>query len=388
MNKSKNSLRGKILNLTHINTTDSDMERKGHLLGMFLILAGILIAYTTVENLIYFAMHPASREYVAFIIQDVFVAVIFYGFWKLNESGKVQLAAYLSITLSVLSTITFYHPSYLEYMMIVFALPIAISSFIIRPSSSFIYAAFIAIVYTISSSLWDYGWQYNLTAVIALFALAFMTWVIAWRMENAIKENTELVATLKKSNAQIWNAYETTLEGWSLALDLRDKETEGHTQRVTDLTVKLARAIGVSDDELEHIRRGALLHDIGKLGVPDTILLKADKLTEEEWLIMKQHPRYAYSLLYPIQFLRESLDIPCHHHEKWDGSGYPQGMKEDEIPLAARIFAVVDVYDALLYDRPYRKGWAKEKVLNYIKAQSGSHFDPHVVDVFLREIEK
>ena len=196
-------------------------------------------------------------------------------------------------------------------------------------------------------------------------------------------DNLELFRDLQKSNTELIVAYDSTLEGWSGALDLRDKETEGHTRRVTELTMRLARAIGMGNNDLVNIRRGALLHDIGKMGIPDRILLKPGPLTDEEWEIMRKHPTYAFELLSPIAYLRPALDIPYCHHEKWDGTGYPRGLKGEEIPLAARIFAVVDVWDALRSDRPYRNAWAVEKVLEYIEEQSGKHFDPEVVKVFL-----
>ncbi|NWF63440.1 MAG: PAS domain-containing protein [Chloroflexi bacterium] len=187
--------------------------------------------------------------------------------------------------------------------------------------------------------------------------------------------------------SELAQAYEETLEGWSHAMDLRDKETEGHTRRVTQMTLAIAQSMGLSETELTHIRRGALLHDMGKMAIPDHILLKQDTLSDEEWAIMKKHPVFAYEMLHSISFLRQALDIPYCHHEKWDGSGYPRGLKGEEIPLSARIFAVADVWDALRYDRPYRKGWTSEKVLEYIREQSGKHFDPNVVEVFLK-IEK
>ncbi len=187
---------------------------------------------------------------------------------------------------------------------------------------------------------------------------------------------------LEDAHVQLLAAYDATIEGWSRAMDLRDKETEGHTQRVTKLSEKLARLVGVSADELLFIRRGALLHDIGKLGVPDSILLKTDALTDEEWAIMKKHSQYAYEMIYPIEYLRPALDIPYYHHEKWDGSGYPCGLKGEEIPLAARIFAIADVWDALTSDRPYRLAWDKETTLKHINEESGKHFDPHIVDLF------
>jgi putative nucleotidyltransferase with HDIG domain len=196
-------------------------------------------------------------------------------------------------------------------------------------------------------------------------------------------ENTTLFEDLIRSHDELSQAYDSTIEGWSHALDLRDKETEGHTLRVTELTLELARVFGFSDEELVHVRRGGLLHDIGKMGVPDKILLKEGALTAEEWVIMRQHPVFAHELLLPIDYLRPSIDIPYCHHEKWDGTGYPRGLKGEEIPLIARTFAVVDVWDALISDRPYRAAWPTEKVLTYIQENSGQHFDPHVVEVFI-----
>jgi putative nucleotidyltransferase with HDIG domain len=200
-------------------------------------------------------------------------------------------------------------------------------------------------------------------------------------------ENTRLFNDLQRSNVEIIHAYDATIIGWSAALDLRDKETEGHTQRVTEMTLRLAERLGFSEQELIHVRRGALLHDIGKMGVPDRILLKPDKLTEDEWVTMRLHPTYAFQMLKPITYLRLALDIPYCHHEKWDGTGYPRQLSGEQIPLAARIFAIVDVYDALTSDRPYRARWSKEKTLQHIRDLSGSHFDPQMVDAFLKMID-
>ncbi len=196
-------------------------------------------------------------------------------------------------------------------------------------------------------------------------------------------DNATLFNGLQRSNIELLQAYDTTIEGWSRAMDLRDKETEGHTQRVAELTVRMAREQGLREEEIAQIRRGALLHDMGKLGVPDGILLKAGPLTDEEWVMMREHPRYAFDLLSPIDFLKPALDIPYCHHEKWDGTGYPRGLKGEQIPIAARLFAIVDVWDALRSDRPYRKAWSEEKALEYIKSLSGTHFDPEIVNLFL-----
>ena len=196
-------------------------------------------------------------------------------------------------------------------------------------------------------------------------------------------DNSNLFESLQRTNTQLGQAYDATIEGWSRALDLRDQETEGHTLRVTDMTVQLARHFGLDDDDLIQVRWGALLHDIGKMGVPDSILRKPGPLTAEEWVVMKQHPALAYELLAPIRYLRAALDIPYCHHEKWDGSGYPRGLKGDQIPLSARVFALVDVWDALCSDRPYRPAWPEDKVREHIRSLSGTHFDPQLVSATL-----
>ncbi|HNB51481.1 MAG TPA: PAS domain S-box protein [Anaerolineales bacterium] len=200
-------------------------------------------------------------------------------------------------------------------------------------------------------------------------------------------DNAQLFEGIQHSNLELTTAYDATIVGWSHAMDLRDKETEGHTQRVTELTLKLALQMNFPPQELLHIRRGALLHDIGKIGVPDQILLKPGKLTDEEWAIMRQHPTYALEMLSPIAYLRPALDIPYCHHEKWDGTGYPRGLKGEQIPLAARLFAIIDVWDALRSDRPYRKSWSAEKTRDYLVEQTGLHFDPQVVEAFLTLLE-
>ena len=194
--------------------------------------------------------------------------------------------------------------------------------------------------------------------------------------------NAELFDRLQISNTDLTMAYDSTLEGWASALELRDKATEGHTRRVTEMTMQLARALGVKENELVHVYRGAVLHEMGG---PDHIMLKPGPLTEDEWIIMRKHPQYAYDMLSPIIYLRQALDIPYCHHEKWDGTGYPRGLKGEQIPFAARIFSVVDVWDALTSDRPYRQAWPEEKARQYIQEQEGLHFDPQVVRAFLKE---
>jgi HD-GYP domain-containing protein (c-di-GMP phosphodiesterase class II) len=208
--------------------------------------------------------------------------------------------------------------------------------------------------------------------------------------EISLLTNTfnDMVRNLDTSKKDLISAYDRTLEGWSKALELRDKETEGHTQRVTDWTLKLATAHGIGGEELENMRRGALLHDIGKVGISDNILHKPGKLTDEEFAEIKKHPDYAYDMLSEISFLHDAIDIPYCHHEKWDGTGYPRGLKGEDIPLAARLFSIADVWDAITTDRPYRKAMPLEKAFSIINEGKGTHFDPMVVDLFYQILEK
>ncbi|MHB8836916.1 MAG: PAS domain S-box protein [Candidatus Methylomirabilia bacterium] len=198
-------------------------------------------------------------------------------------------------------------------------------------------------------------------------------------------DNARLFEDLQRSHSAITLAYDATLEGWAHALELRDSVTERHTERVTEMTVRLARALGMGEEDLVHLRRGALLHDIGKIGIADSILRKAGPLTPEEWEIMRRHPLLAFEMLQPIAYLRPALDIPYCHHEHWDGTGYPRGLKGEQIPLAARIFALADVWDALhAADRPYRAALSREETCEQVRSLAGSHLDPAVVDAFLR----
>jgi putative nucleotidyltransferase with HDIG domain len=217
-------------------------------------------------------------------------------------------------------------------------------------------------------------WRHFLTMIASQAAIAV--------------DNAQLLEGMQRANLALVHAYDATLEGWSRALDLRDHETVGHSERVTAMTLRLAEAMGVSEADRAHIRRGALLHDIGKMGIPDRILSKPSPLTPDEWAVMRKHPEYAAAMLAPIEFLRPALDIPYAHHEKWDGTGYPQGLKGEAIPLAARIFAVVDTWDALRSNRPYRAAWSEDRVLDHLRERAGRDFDPAVVTAFLDMIAR
>ena len=206
--------------------------------------------------------------------------------------------------------------------------------------------------------------------------------ILAYEVSLAIA-NAQLYKKTQQAVIELAHAYDATLEGWSRVLDMRDHATDEHTQRVTRLTIALAEKMGIPESEMRHVRRGALLHDIGKMAIPDSILQKPDRLSDTEMAIMRTHPEKAHEILSHIDYLRPAIDIPYCHHEKWDGTGYPRNLKGEEIPLSARLFAVVDVFDALTSDRPYRKAWEKEKVLTYIQEQSGKHFFPDAVEAFV-----
>jgi len=216
--------------------------------------------------------------------------------------------------------------------------------------------------------------------LISSISFSVIAVIVAFILE---KDRQDLVDINKK----LQTAYEATLEGWAKALELKDRDTERHSKKVVNYTLEIARKLGLSEEEISHIRRGALLHDIGKMAIPDHILNKPGKLTDEEWEIMMQHPVYAYTFLSNIDYLRSALDIPRYHHERWDGTGYPFGLVGEEIPLSARIFSVVDVWDALNSDRPYRKAWSAEKTTAYLQEQAGKLFDPDIVLTFLKLLD-
>jgi HD-GYP domain-containing protein (c-di-GMP phosphodiesterase class II) len=200
-------------------------------------------------------------------------------------------------------------------------------------------------------------------------------------------EDSVSIQNLQRRLIELTIASEAIIDSFVHALDLREREAEGHTARVAELTVRLAKTFNLMEAQLNDIKRGALLHDIGKMGIPDYVLQKPSALDDEEWALVRKHPQIAYDLLSPVAYLHGALDIPYYHHEKWNGTGYPQGLSGEQIPLGARIFAIVDVWDALTSDRPYRNAWTKPEALEHIHSQSGVHFDPLVVERFL-ELQK
>lgn len=216
-----------------------------------------------------------------------------------------------------------------------------------------------------------------------ILSIVFLGFALVVFLYRRLQTEIVLQRVAAAALGELSTAYDATIESWADALERREEKTEGHSTQVAEMTLHLASLIGIDQKDLIHIRRGALLHDIGKMGVPDSILHKPGAFIEQEWVEMKKHPTYAYKMLASIEYLRMALDIPYCHHEKWDGTGYPRGLKGEQIPLAARIFAIVDVYDALTSDRPHRKAWTQERTLEHIRSLSGTHFDPQVVKVFL-----
>jgi len=249
------------------------------------------------------------------------------------------------------------------------------------------YIAFVLI------QLWDLSFPLDLVSstvffggAIFVFLVMRLTSVTIRKFQESRERISEVNEALIAKNTELVIAYDSTIEGWGKALDLRDNETENHARRVTEMTLRIARVYGMSEEDLVHVRRGALLHDIGKMGVPDAILMKEGELTPEEEKIMHSHPQNVFNILMPIAYLRPALDIPYCHHEKWDGSGYPRGLKGEEIPFAARIFALSDTWDALISERRYHKAWPREKVVEFIRSQAGTHFDPDLVELFIANI--
>ncbi len=243
----------------------------------------------------------------------------------------------------------------------------------------------------------DITFDYSITAIISIIIIGYIIYwqetidVIVRRgklLEQNISELEQAHEEILSLNLELRTAYQTTLEGWAKALELRDKETEGHSRRVTELTLLLATRAGFTEDEIVFIQYGALLHDIGKMGIPDYILKKPEKLTPKERKIIEQHPVMAYNLLKDIKFLSKAIDIPYCHHERWDGSGYPQGLREMDIPLPARVFAIVDVWDALTNGRSYSHAWSYDEAEQYLLENSGILFDPGLIDIFIDLVEE
>ncbi len=233
------------------------------------------------------------------------------------------------------------------------------------------------------------GWGFILLSGVLLFSLLYKELKKREKVyESHLEEKEHLLEQLRQKNEELTEAYDKTILGWSRVLELRNREVKDHSRRVTELSERLAKYLGMQDADLAHIRRGALLHDIGKMAIPDRIIFKEDGLNDEEWAIMRRHPLLGFEMLSEIEYLRPAIDVLLCHHEKWNGEGYPFGLAGEQIPVYARIFAVADVWDALVSERPYRGPQSLESVEAYLRSEAGQHFDPEIVAAFLRMIDE
>lgn len=345
------------------------MEYRQKILQVLLIVCIIVQIILSIADLIDWIHNPFSQWGVYNLISCGIAFAVLVFLYQANRKGFVSLSGWL-FGLAVFSTIpTSYSPSALNQTFLMMALPVAISSFTIQPWASFPFAGFLIAFYSLTFFQYPGAFRYDLYSLIGLCLLAVASYLIS--------------SILNKAVGDAVRAYDETILGWAKALEMRDSETMGHSQRIVELTLRLASQLGIRGIELFYIRRGALLHDIGKMGIPDAILHKPGALCDDEWVIMRRHPVYARDYLARVSYLTSALDIPYSHHERWDGTGYPEGLSGEQIPFPARVFAVVDVWDALTSHRPYREAWPSEKALVYIQEQAGRQFDPRVVGVFL-----
>jgi len=293
---------------------------------------------------------------------------VLIGIYLLNKKNLHKVVFYLLLMLSFYMCMTLLPIRHEEQLIINFAFPTIIASFAGEKESSILFSAFAALAVIFYSRVYFPTDPFPFFSILCLILLAFLAY--------------QITIILDELMGQVTSAYDKTIEGWSQALEMRNHETEGHSHRVADLTMQLVMRMNVDESSHIHIRRGVLLHDIGKMGVPDSILCKAGPLTEAENLVMRKHPENAYHLLENIPYLRPALQVPYCHHEKWDGTGYPRGLKGEEIPLAARIFTVIDVWDAMRSNRSYRPAIPEPQVIEYLRCENGRSFDPTVIKAF------
>jgi HD-GYP domain-containing protein (c-di-GMP phosphodiesterase class II) len=348
-------------------------EYRQKILRIILVASLSCLVILTGINVIDWLAPPSFNWEFDNLIMDVFGLSILAGCLWLNRKGYILLPGWGFILFAFIVGPLSYPVPYFSQSLMLLALPIAISSFITRSWASLPLTGLAITLYTLDYYNYNRSFQYDQLSIFALGILA----VGAWLVSN----------TLNRTVGGVIQAYDETIRGWVVALEMRDSETLGHSERVVELTLKLARRMGVKKPDMVNIQRGALLHDFGKIAISDAILRKPGPLSDDEWVEMRKHPEYAYSYLGKVSFLAPTLDIPYCHHERWDGTGYPRGLKGEQIPLFARIFAVVDVWDALTSDRPYRLAWTREKALGHICEQSGKHFDPRVVSAFIEMLQ-
>ena len=345
------------------------LDYRQRLLRILLITCLVILLMLSVLNALDWWKDPQGEWSVYDLVVDGAALAAFLLMWWLNEKGHVEHVGWAFGLVVFLTIPATYTSPFFSQALLLMAVPAAVSSFTIQPWTAFLFTFLEVGAYVFDYIRTSGGFPFDGFSLIALCLLAIGSFVVATMLNTIIRD--------------LVRAYDETIQGWATALEMRDSETHGHSQRVVGLTVALAKKLGVKGVDLFHIRRGVLLHDIGKMSVPDAILQKPGSLSDEELAVMRRHPQDARIALSKVSYLKKSIDIPYCHHEKWDGSGYPEGLKGESIPYFARIFAIVDVWDALVSDRPYRKAWRPEQVLDYIREQSGRHFDPAVVDAFV-----
>ncbi len=342
-------------------------NRQKATLNYILWCAVILIGIVAVFRLIEWVQAPTRTN--SFFFANTLLGILVFVFAAhLNNRHKVKTAGVLFLIIGFHLCLTAYPIRNPDQVLLYFALPIAAASFIIRSWSSFLYALLCAAGFNVVYFMYFQNDPYPVFSIFCLLMISVITSLAS--------------KVVKQMSDQLVAAYDTTIEGWSQALEMRNRETEGHSHRVVELTMQLVIKLKVDEGQWDHIRRGVLLHDIGKMGVPDNILCKPGPLTADETAVMRNHPQYALKLLEPIPYLKPALDIPYCHHEKWNGTGYPRGLKGEDIPMSARIFSVIDVWDAMRSARSYRAEIPEPQVVEYLRSESGRSFDPRVIKAF------
>jgi HD-GYP domain-containing protein (c-di-GMP phosphodiesterase class II) len=354
------------------NTVVQDYQRK--FLNLILLVSIGVLAIIMARDLYDWLFNPLQQWGLLNFISDLLMFSALGSAWELNRRGYNALAGWFFTLLIMLAIPLAYSQQSFSQAILIMSFPMVLSSFAIHPCASFLVAGFSLSVYTYEYISSNGVFYFDTFAIVSLVLIALISYLIANILNTTLRN---LVST-----------YDETIQAWSLTLEMRDAETMGHSKRVVELTLRLAADMGIKRETLIHLRRGVLLHDFGKLLIPNAILTKPGPLTEEEWKIMRKHPEYAYQVFSKISYLAPALDIPYCHHERWDGSGYPRGLKGEAIPLPARIFAIVDVWDALTTTRYYREAWSHEKTMQYIQEQAGRYFDPRVVVAFAHLMAK
>jgi HD-GYP domain-containing protein (c-di-GMP phosphodiesterase class II) len=343
-------------------------ESRQHLASRaWITFSGLLLVVILPFLLKDYIQNPETTH-LFFVCNDVVLLVIYFFLYRINQKFPQKEIFPLVMAISFYTCLTIIPIQHEEQLILNFALPTIVASFAGKRESSIVFAVCAALA-SVFYFFWAFPTEsFPFLAIVCLLFLAIMAYQVDLILDSMMN--------------QVTSAYDRTIEGWSQALEMRNHETEGHSHRVAELTMQLVEKMDLEKASYVHIRRGVLLHDIGKMGVPDSILCKAGPLTESENLVMRKHPEYAFHLLENIPFLHPALQVPYCHHEKWNGTGYPRGLKGEEIPLEARIFSVIDVWDAMRSNRSYRAAIPEPQVVEYLRCETGRSFDPAVVKAF------